>query len=340
MKILLLSFFMTEILWAQDCADCSQKSLPIPLQKTIEENLSITSKLDKDNPMKVVCIGKWACSAELVKGQMLGHLKNYEEKKRENNEAFKSDLEKLNLANKELDEKIEQIKANLKANTKPKFCENIVTHELPTEECGLSRVEKDLMAFYTVGGFSCLNSYLRRNSDKNPDVESIVQILNDGLSKFPNYQGFVRRAISFTDDDVRKLHVAGATVTYHGFTSTSTNSSFEGDDIFYIFSKTGKPIMGVSSYSYEDEVLFKSGTQFKVLSVEKENNKNYYIMKEVTPGDKASDEKEDKLILEKLKSTHLPTAVWGSGVDSYTCPKESSDKVPTVIQQQKMPKFK
>ena len=56
------------------------------------------------------------------------------------------------------------------------------------------------------------------------------------------------------------------------FTSASTGKGFSGNVRFTIHGRHGKRIERLSAYPSEREVLFKAGTQFRVLNVRREEN--------------------------------------------------------------------
>jgi hypothetical protein len=72
--------------------------------------------------------------------------------------------------------------------------------------------------------------------------------------------------------EISKLYQPGKVFVEQGFMSTSKDSStWSGDLQFVIKSKTGRDIQKISSHPGEAEVLFKSGTRFKIAA--REGNK-------------------------------------------------------------------
>lgn len=99
--------------------------------------------------------------------------------------------------------------------------------------------------------------------------------LDSALSAVKNYQGEVYRTISDPGGLIAKQYEPGSVATMKGFTSTSRspnpsykafNSTGANNSRFIIQSKTGKHIERVSNYVPEQEVLFRSGTSFRVVS--------------------------------------------------------------------------
>lgn len=152
--------------------------------------------------------------------------------------------------------------------------------------CGLTAEELSAIKFYTGSGYGCLNSFLRNPEGKNPKIEILVKVLDQGLGRLPRYRGFVSRG-SGLPEKVRELHKEGAEVEYAAYTSTSSGKGFDGTDQFLIYSERGRPIMNFSGYKSENEVLFASRTRFRVISLKagSSNNSydspNRYIMREV-----------------------------------------------------------
>ena len=123
-----------------------------------------------------------------------------------------------------------------------------------------------------------------------------IEVLNEALAKLPKYEGFVMRGTNLPVS-IRNQHQQGATVVYDAFTSTSTSHGFSGQDQFLIYSKTGRPVMSISSISGEEEVLFQSGTRFRIISVRNEGS-HYYLMRELVGSETSGEaKKEDERIL-------------------------------------------
>ncbi len=199
--------------------------------------------------------------------------------------------------------------------------------------CGLSPEEQASLDFYVNMGYKCMNNYLRNPVQDLVALEIYKEKLNSALDKFPNYIGVVTRGATMPSE-VRKLHKIDSVVTYPAFTSTSTSTAFSGKDIFYIFSRTGKPIMN-QGLDEENEVLFKSGTQFKVVSVFNKMDKNYYILIELIPGDRPA-------IIERFKNYTMKAIFKNTNSsprspDLYTCPLSETKKVVKEIYQRNLP---
>ena len=116
------------------------------------------------------------------------------------------------------------------------------------------------------------------------DYHEHIKFINEALNKLPNHEGVVFRGSKVEPVQLAKYKV-GQIITEKGFTSTSTKlavaQAFSGNVFYTIVSKTGKAIKDFSEFSAEDEVLFRSGTKFKVLAVENKNGKTFVKMMEV-----------------------------------------------------------
>ena len=220
---------------------------------------------------------------------------------------------------------------------------NLIYHK--SGDCGFTPEELVMLSYYTESGYFCMNPYLRNKTGGNQEVELLIKTLNKGLAKLPNYQGLVRRGASLPEA-IRQQHSVGSIVTYDAYTSTSTASGFPGKDIFLMYSKSGKPVMGFSGHEDENEVLFAPGAKFKVLDVTTEGETNYFVMKEVS-GDKDQDTVIDNLIMETVnvqrtpavKSTPFEGGSSAKTNDSWFCPLDDSAKVPEVVPQINVPLF-
>jgi hypothetical protein len=90
--------------------------------------------------------------------------------------------------------------------------------------------------------------------------------LNAGLDKLPSHNETTYRKASL-DSQQSALYEVGYVVEERGFMSTSKNQgTWSGDHNFTVHGKNGKDIQKLSSHPSEAEVLFKSGSRFKVVS--------------------------------------------------------------------------
>lgn len=104
-----------------------------------------------------------------------------------------------------------------------------------------------------------------------------AKALNNALDKLPAYDGVTYRKATI-EEQFAKNYKAGMIVEERGFTSSSKNSSvWSGSLQFEIHGKNGRDISKLSSSPGESEVLFKSGSRFRVTS----RAGNKIVMKEV-----------------------------------------------------------
>lgn len=147
------------------------------------------------------------------------------------------------------------------------------TSLLPAKQdlaCALHLSFEEIVALtsYTTDDFKLMNRSLRNGS------ASVAQLLfrdviNGALDKFPVYTGWVKRGLHLSPEDLQK-YIKGGEITFTAFTSTTANmnlTGFEMKNRFIIYSRTGRDISQFSGSAGESEVLFKSGTRFRVLDV-------------------------------------------------------------------------
>lgn len=151
---------------------------------------------------------------------------------------------------------------------------------LATHHCErLSDVDVFAISIYTGSQYQLLNGALRSGDPAAlAKYQFLIDAINAGLDKLEPYEGTVRRGVNLTPAQA-KVYCRGCTVTEKGFTSTTLNSSYSKRKYqFVMTSKTGAYIAPISSAGpIEEEVLFKSGTHFKVTKIQK----NVITMEEV-----------------------------------------------------------
>ena len=121
---------------------------------------------------------------------------------------------------------------------------------------------------YTTDSYRMINESLRSGS-MSKDQSAFASQLNAALSKLPSYKGTVTRGAPIESG---RYYSPGMIVKERAFTSTSKKSTsrFNSNDTkFVITSKTGKDISSFSKHPGEKEVLFRSGTRFRVTKLER-----------------------------------------------------------------------
>lgn len=136
----------------------------------------------------------------------------------------------------------------------------------PEQWCDISDLELMALRYYTVSGYAGINQFLRgQRSDKSaPSLQKLIELVNRALDKMPPFKKEVFRGDSLPDA-VLVQHKVGEILTYKAFTSTSKSRLFQYPHCLRISGKSGRDISQLSHSPGEEEVLFKSGTKFKVL---------------------------------------------------------------------------
>ncbi|WP_462167280.1 RHS repeat-associated core domain-containing protein [Pseudoalteromonas sp. GB43] len=161
----------------------------------------------------------------------------------------------------------------------------------------LSREEFLSISVYTTNLYEPINNGLRGfSSDDKKKWSRVVENANKGLEKLAEnpefrYEGEVVRGDKFSDDLLDELFPIGGIHYEKGFKSTSFNpdKSFSGNTKITIKSKNGVKVADTASVApHEEEVLFKSGTKFKVISREKVNGKNFIELEDANSSPKCT----------------------------------------------------
>lgn len=134
----------------------------------------------------------------------------------------------------------------------------------------LTQKDLDALADYTGPGYADLNRALREGT-MDASQKARIDAINEALAKLPDHNGVVYRGTTLPQSVIDDYKV-GEVVTEKAFTSTSSSAStaFPGNVEFSIVSKTGKDVAPYSTVEAmgikENEILFRSGTNFEVLS--------------------------------------------------------------------------
>jgi hypothetical protein len=156
----------------------------------------------------------------------------------------------------------------------------------------LTDYEKAIIYDYTDDGY-LVNETLRETKGHKTTLFSIH--LNAVLDKLPSLKdgdAVVYRGVSNSSSVLNYYKNAlekNLILIEHGFMSASQSRRVAyqfGQSLLIIFSKNGKSIQNISKFGVESsfneqEVLFKSGFQFTVLDIDKENNNNIIILQEL-----------------------------------------------------------
>jgi hypothetical protein len=157
------------------------------------------------------------------------------------------------------------------------------------DAAGLSAADRLSIWVYT-SHFSAW--YVQINSElwsgaPSAAVAGFTRILNNALKKLPNYQGLVFRGYesrNFTADLAK--YTVGATITWPGFTSTTTdpNEAYDGNMLFTIYCRSGRILGDYADVPAEQEVTFVTDTKFRVLDVERRGSAVVIELLEVDTG--------------------------------------------------------
>jgi NAD:arginine ADP-ribosyltransferase len=161
---------------------------------------------------------------------------------------------------------------------------------------GLSASERLAMWVYTSarnGWYSTLNSDLRAGAPARATTD-FARILLGALHKLPQYDGEVYRSFQSRDFETDLgAYLRHPTKTWYGFSSTTLDEvycveAYPGNLFFTIHSKTGRRLCGNSpipfEYSakpFEQEVLFAHPSKFRVVSVERRDDKASIELEEI-----------------------------------------------------------
>lgn len=129
---------------------------------------------------------------------------------------------------------------------------------------GITPAEASHIVAYSSNVYAETNAALRAGV-MNEERWRHVKELNKALDKLPAYEGETHRGASLSPKQVA-LYKRGMIVEERGFMSTSKGKGFKANVKFSIKGKTGRNISRLSLHPGEREVLFRSGTRFKVKS--------------------------------------------------------------------------
>jgi hypothetical protein len=124
---------------------------------------------------------------------------------------------------------------------------------------------------HRTGWYRTVNSALRFGSITK-EVRWFARTLTRALRKLFQYQDMVWRGIWVDDlDAFVAAYEEGNIKTFPAFTSSSKerNLAFSGNVLFSAASYNGRDVELFSYYPEEKEVIFLSGTQFKIVFVER-----------------------------------------------------------------------
>jgi hypothetical protein len=147
-------------------------------------------------------------------------------------------------------------------------------------DCGLTDAEIFSIKMYTGDFFSLLNPVLRMGTaPKLRKWQPVIGAINSGLAKLSEYKGTALRVQTMTKI-LSRQYCVGCIITMKAFTSTTLLSGIgDNDTVLEIKSKRGRYIAPLSTNEEEEEVLFRTGTKFKVLFYDRTHGK--YTLEEI-----------------------------------------------------------
>ena len=131
-----------------------------------------------------------------------------------------------------------------------------------------------------------INEKLRTSTPIENEEMILVSNLNIALDKMPKYKGNLRRSLYFDEDiAVQKFvaeYVPGESIKYKEFLSATKGRELYNPDgqvqIFIRDSENGRDISSINDD--EQEVLYKTGSEFVVVDKIGENGKYFILLEE------------------------------------------------------------
>ncbi|WP_313627218.1 PAAR domain-containing protein [Kosakonia sp.] len=139
-----------------------------------------------------------------------------------------------------------------------------------------------LHGYTTDPGYKMINPALRGTKPLTPELEAFAQHINEGLDNLPAHTGTTFRGMNSLPDEVLSQYTPGNTVSDRAFVSSDINKAFDGPIQMKMEGYSGRKIDFLSEFNAtETEVLFKSNTQFEVISRTDEAGITQIHMKEL-----------------------------------------------------------
>lgn len=171
--------------------------------------------------------------------------------------------------NKGLQASVTDLKPEYRSWLKEEFGDLIAIEHDTARWIGLRSQEQQTIYGYTEGERSIYDQMNRglRSGNPGPAVLEQARELDAALEKLPCHAGEVYRGerLSAADLDTYESGI-GKVIKKPAFTSSSASSaeSYPGNAQFIITSKTGRRIAMYSAKIWQQEVLFRTGTKFRV----------------------------------------------------------------------------
>lgn len=129
---------------------------------------------------------------------------------------------------------------------------------------------------YMTTDYPNVNAALRRLDEAQmAQLDAFIRLVTEGLFQLPSFRGVVFRGATLSDDAAAH-YVPGHVIFEHSFISATGDIArrFPGNTTFVIASINGRDVSMLSDTPEELEVLFFTGTRFKVLATEHDEAAN------------------------------------------------------------------
>jgi SPP1 gp7 family putative phage head morphogenesis protein len=149
----------------------------------------------------------------------------------------------------------------------------------------LDNDEQYAVNFYKSGSSYVLNDKLRTDGDLDETEKKVVENLDKVVARQPKYVGDVTRSLAFYSDEAVEKFVSdykpGLKVTSKQFLSTTAGETYNpaGQVQIFLESKNGADFTEINPE--EKEVLYARNSSFKVVKVEKSDDKYYIWLEEI-----------------------------------------------------------
>jgi SPP1 gp7 family putative phage head morphogenesis protein len=151
-------------------------------------------------------------------------------------------------------------------------------------------LEHQTILSYIGRGYKRINKVLRKNIMSPVDL-AYQKNLEIAIEKLPKFEGTVFRGVrDLTGQRLQEIKDnIGGELEWKGFISTSREKrgasyfakSSEKGIIYRIKSYTGRDLAGIAPNTEEAEILFKSGTKFKIIGIKTENYTDFIDLEEI-----------------------------------------------------------
>lgn len=150
---------------------------------------------------------------------------------------------------------------------------------------GISSKERAAVYDYMSAKSYKINEKLRNKAKLTKEEEKFVETMNSALAKIPSYNGNLQRSLYFYNEkDVQnflKDYTVGSTINYNQFISTSKGKTYNPDSQVQIYIQNSKKGKNLSVFNpEEDEILYGTGMEFKVLNIAEQDGKWYILLGE------------------------------------------------------------